>query len=180
MAEIGKDKDAGFLKEVVRLAGPEVRTCIQCGTCSASCPTASLMDKKPRQIIKMVLECRKDEALSAKSPWFCTSCQACVVRCPRGINPRAVMSAVREICEHEGRVPKDLSYDEIFQRQVRENGRVSELQISGEYALANPKSTVQAMELGLEMVPRRKISLERVKVKRPEEIERIFEELGKA
>lgn len=44
-----------FRDRVIVLAGAEVKTCIQCGTCSASCPTASLMDVPIRKLVKLVL-----------------------------------------------------------------------------------------------------------------------------
>lgn len=174
-----KDGDKEFKKEVLRLAGPEVLTCMQCGTCSASCPTAYLMDNSIRKLIKLVLEGKKEEALRSGSIWLCTSCQLCTVRCPRGIRPKALVGALREICEREGEKSKDQAYEDLFLRQVRDCGRVSETQLSGEYLLANPKSAVQAMELGLELAPRGKISLGQEKVKRPGEVKKIFQELSK-
>jgi heterodisulfide reductase subunit C len=174
------DTDENFKKEVLRLAGPEVRTCLQCGTCSASCPTSHLMDKSIRRLIKLVLEGRKEEALSSDSIWLCTSCQLCTVRCPRGIRPKAVVSALKEICEKEGRKSKDQAYEDLFIRQVKESGRASEGLLSGEYLLANPQSAVQTMELGLALAPKGKISFAKERVKRPEEVKRIFEELEKA
>jgi len=171
--------DEEFKREVIRLAGPEVLTCIQCGTCSASCPTAHLMKPSIRRLMKFVLEGKKDEALSCNSIWLCTSCQLCTVRCPRGIRPKAVVGALKEIAEKEGIKGKDQAYDEAFQRQIKECGRISELPLTGEYILVEPKSAVQAMEMGIEMAPKGKISLERELVKRPEEVKRIIEELGK-
>ena len=174
------DTDKSFRKEVLRLAGPEVRTCLQCGTCSASCPTAHLMDKSIRKLIKLVLEGRKEEALSSDSIWLCTSCQLCTVRCPRGIRPKAVVGALRDICEREGRKGKDQAYEELFIRQLKESGRASEGLLSGEYLLVNPQSAVQAMELGLALAPKGKISFGREKVLRPKEVKKIFDELEKA
>lgn len=174
-----KDNDKEFKKEVLRLAGPDVLTCMQCGTCSASCPTAHLMDNSIRKLIKLVLEGKKEEALRSRSIWLCTSCQLCTVRCPRGIHPKAVVGALREICEREGRKSNDQAYEDLFLQQIRDCGRVSETQLSGEYLLANPMSAVQAMELGLELAPRGKISIEKERVKRPGEVKKIFQELSK-
>jgi heterodisulfide reductase subunit C2 len=173
-------KEDTFKREVLRLAGPEVRTCLQCGTCSASCPTAHLMDRSTRELIKLVLEDRKEEALSSDSIWLCTSCQLCTVRCPRGIRPKAVVGALKEIYEREGRKSKDQAYEDLFLRQVRERGRVSETELSGEYVLANPKSAVQAMEMGIALAPKGKVKIGREVVKRPLEVKRIFQELGKS
>ncbi|MFB3763793.1 MAG: 4Fe-4S dicluster domain-containing protein [Methanotrichaceae archaeon] len=171
--------DEKFKREVIRLAGPEVLTCIQCGTCSASCPTAHLMKPSIRRLMKLILEGKEDEALRSNSIWLCTSCQLCTVRCPRGIRPKAVVGALKEIAEKEGIKGKDQAYDEAFQRQIKECGRISELPLTGEFILIEPKAAVQAMEMGIEMAPRGKISLERELVKRPEEVKRIIEELGK-
>jgi len=52
-------KDMEFKQEVLRLAGPEVLACIQCGTCSASCPTAHLMNPSIRKLVKLCLEGKK-------------------------------------------------------------------------------------------------------------------------
>jgi heterodisulfide reductase subunit D len=62
-----------------------LRTCIQCGTCSASCPTAYAMDYTPRQLWKLVQLGLKDEVVNSRTFWLCTTCKACTVRCPRGI-----------------------------------------------------------------------------------------------
>ena len=53
-------KDEQFKQEVLRLAGVEVLTCIQCGTCSASCPTAHLMNPSIRMLVKLCLEGKKE------------------------------------------------------------------------------------------------------------------------
>jgi heterodisulfide reductase subunit C len=171
-----EDEEA-FTREVVRLAGPEVLTCVQCGTCSSSCPTAHLMDNSIRKLVKLCLDGKKEEALGSQSLWLCTSCQLCTVRCPRGIRPKAVVAALKHIYELEGRKNKDQAFEEIFMRQIRECGRISEFLISAEYPLANPHSAVQVMVMGLELLPKGKISADKSCVKGLEEVRRIFEEL---
>lgn len=171
--------DAEFTKEVLRLAGPEVRTCIQCGTCSAACPTAHLMDNSIRRLVKFSMEGRKEEALASGSVWLCTSCLLCTVRCPRGIRPKVLVGALRDIFERDGRKGRDQAYEDLFMRQIRDLGRISEAPLSAEYLLADPKSAVQTMEMGLELLPRGKITFETGKIKGTDEVKRIFAELGK-
>ncbi len=171
--------DEAFKKDVLRRAGSEVLTCIQCGTCSASCPTAHLMQPSIRKLIKLCLEGKKEEALKSETIWLCTSCQLCTVRCPRGIRPKAVVAALKDLAEKEGIKGKDQAYEELFLKQIKECGRISELPLSGEFLLIYPKGVVQAMEMGLEMAPRGKISFEKEKVKGREEVKKIVEELGK-
>jgi heterodisulfide reductase subunit C2 len=173
------ERDQEFIREVLRLAGDEVRTCIQCGTCSSACPTAGRMDVSIRSLIKLSIEGRKEEALSSKSIWLCTSCQLCTVRCPRGIRPKVLVGALREIFEREGRRCKDQAYEELFIRQMKDNGRISEAQLSAEYVLADPMSAVQTMEMGLELISKGKIKVEKDRIKGTDEVRKIFALLEK-
>ena len=170
-------KDEQFKQEVLRLAGAEVLTCIQCGTCSASCPTAHLMDPSIRMLVKLCLEGKKEEALHNDTLWLCTSCLLCTVRCPRSIRPKAVVSALKDIAEREGIKSKDASYEELFLRQIRDYGRISELPLTGEFLLVFPQGAVQSMQMGLELLPRGKIGLDIEKIKGRDEVKRIVEEL---
>ncbi|MGB5100886.1 MAG: 4Fe-4S dicluster domain-containing protein [Methanothrix sp.] len=172
-------RDEQFKQEVLRLAGQEVLTCIQCGTCSASCPTASLMDPSIRRLIKFCLEGKREEALHNETLWLCTSCLLCTVRCPRGIRPKAVVSALKDIAERAGLRIKDASYEQFFLKQIKDNGRIAELALTGEFLLVFPQGAVQSMQMGLELLPRGKIDLKIEKIKGREEVKRIVEELRK-
>ena len=169
--------DEQFKQEVLRLAGAEVLTCIQCGTCSASCPTAHLMNPSIRMLVKLCLEGKKEEALHNDTLWLCTSCLLCTVRCPRSIRPKAVVSALKDIAEREGIKSKDASYEELFLRQIRDYGRIAELPLTGEFLLVFPQGAVQSMQMGLELLPRGKIGLKIEKIKGRDEVKRIVEEL---
>jgi heterodisulfide reductase subunit C len=170
-------KDEKFKQEVLRLAGAEVLTCIQCGTCSASCPTAHLMNPSIRMLVKLCLEGKKEVALHNDTLWLCTSCLLCTVRCPRSIRPKAVVSALKDIAEREGIKSKDASYEELFLWQIRDFGRIAELPLTGEFLLVFPQGAVQSMQMGLELLPRGKIGLEIERIKGRDEVKRIVEEL---
>jgi heterodisulfide reductase subunit C len=172
-------KDTEFRREVLRQAGQEVLTCIQCGTCSSSCPTAHLMRPSIRQLVRYVLEGRKKEAVESETVWLCTSCQLCTVRCPRGIRPKAVVAALKDIAEKEGIKGKDQAFEELFVQQIKDAGRIQEAQLSSEYLLANPKSAVQTMEMGLELAPKGKLSLKKEKIKGVSEVKKLIEELSR-
>jgi heterodisulfide reductase subunit D len=79
-----------------------LRTCIQCGTCSASCPSAYAMDYSPRMLWRMIQLGLKDEVLNSRTFWLCTQCHACTVRCPRGIVTSEAMRKLREWAAAEG------------------------------------------------------------------------------
>jgi len=171
--------DEQFKQEVLRLAGQEVLTCIQCGTCSASCPTARLMKPSIRRLIKFCLEGKKEEALHNETLWLCTSCLLCTVRCPRGIRPKAVVSALKDIAERAGLQGKDAAYEKFFLEQIKDYGRIAELALTGEFLLVFPQGVVQSMQMGLELLPRGKIGLEIERIKGRDEVKRIVEELWK-
>ena len=172
-----KQKDKAFKNEVLRLAGSEALTCIQCGTCSASCPTANLMNPSIRKLIKLCLEGRRDEALHNETLWLCTSCLLCTVRCPRGIRPKAVVSALKEIAGREEKKSKDASYEELFVKQIEQNGRIAELPLTAEFLLVFPQGMVSSMQMGLELLPKGKIGIEIDKIRGKDEVKRIIEEL---
>lgn len=72
-------------------------TCYQCGTCSASCPTAFAMDYSPRALWRLAALGLRDEILNSNTFWMCTACYNCTVRCPRGIPISDTMRELREV-----------------------------------------------------------------------------------
>ncbi|NIN69280.1 MAG: 4Fe-4S dicluster domain-containing protein [Anaerolineae bacterium] len=96
-----QELDFEFGKEVT----PDLhvlRTCMQCGTCSASCPTAYAMDYTPRQLWKLVQMGLKEEVVNSRTFWLCTTCKACAVRCPRGIDLTETMLMLKSYAVREG------------------------------------------------------------------------------
>ncbi|HQJ80693.1 MAG TPA: 4Fe-4S dicluster domain-containing protein [Methanothrix sp.] len=170
-------KDMEFKQDVLRLAGPEVLACIQCGTCSASCPTAHLMNPSIRKLVKLCLEGKKEEALHNETLWLCTSCLLCTVRCPRGIRPKAVVSALKDIAEREGVLSRDSSYEEFFLKQIKSYGRIAELPLTAEFLLIYPQAAVQSMQMGLELISKGKIGVKVDRIDGRDEVKRIVEEL---
>jgi len=101
----------------------ELRTCIQCGTCSASCPTAYAMDYTPRQLWQMIRLGLKDEVVNSRTFWLCTTCKACTVRCPRGIDLTETMLMLKEYVVNEGlQVPDGIG---ILRETVTTNHNIS-------------------------------------------------------
>ena len=177
MSAVTAAKDTEFKSEVLRLAGLEMQTCIQCGTCSASCPTAHLMNPSIRKLVKLCLEGRKEEALHNETLWLCTSCLLCTVRCPRGIRPKAIVSALKDIAEREGVRGRDASYEEFFLKQIKSNGRIAELPLTAEFLLVYPQAAVQSMQMGLELISKGKIAAKLERIEGRDEVKRIVEEL---
>jgi len=77
------------------ISGESVSLCMQCGTCSASCPNAEEMDLSPRAVMHLVQLGLLDRALDSRTIWTCSSCLQCTARCPRGIDLARTMESLR-------------------------------------------------------------------------------------
>jgi heterodisulfide reductase subunit C len=95
-----------FLAQILSVPGGEtLRRCIQCGTCTASCPNADSMDYTPSELIAMIRAGMREEVLSSKAPWYCLSCYMCTVRCPRGVKQTDLMHVIAFMAVRAGKVP---------------------------------------------------------------------------
>lgn len=74
----------------------EIMTCMQCGSCSSSCPGADGIDMTRRQLWRMLQMGDIEEVLSSELFWQCTTCSMCEIRCPRGIPLNKIITALRE------------------------------------------------------------------------------------
>jgi heterodisulfide reductase subunit D len=87
----------------------KLRRCIQCGTCSTTCPTAYAMDYSPRMVWRMVNMGLRDEVLNSRTFWLCTTCKSCQVQCPRGIDLMDAMISLKEYSvAHDIQVPEGM------------------------------------------------------------------------
>ena len=98
MAHHRTGPEADLLAAVTGLRGGErVVACYQCGTCSGSCPTASVMDYNPRRILHMLRLGLGERVLKSRAIWLCTSCYSCTARCPREIKISDAMLGLRRL-----------------------------------------------------------------------------------
>jgi len=102
---VSETKTSTFVDDICSIPGGEgIKICIQCGTCTASCPNADKMDHTPSELIAMVRAGMKKEVLSSNAMWYCLSCYMCTVRCPRGIHQTGLMHAFESLSIKEGLV----------------------------------------------------------------------------
>lgn len=120
-----------FLEEIQAMPGGEgIRLCIQCGTCTGSCPNANRMDHSPRETIAMARAGLREEVLSSNAMWFCASCYLCTVRCPRGIKPTDFMHILECIADRAGLSTKHTRTPVMYRTfvdNIRNNGRIHEV-----------------------------------------------------
>lgn len=95
-------------------------SCIQCGSCTASCPTAGRMSISPRRLSRLIRLGLKDEVLDSKAFWLCAACDACTAHCPRGISLLETMIGLKAYAiAHELEVPEDLDLLRTTLKSVR-------------------------------------------------------------
>ncbi len=94
--------DSGFSEAVAKAGGEKINLCIQCGTCTASCPSGRRTAFRTRQLILLAVLGFREPVLSDKYLWLCTTCYTCLERCPRGVDPTDVILAIRTIAVQSG------------------------------------------------------------------------------
>ncbi len=119
-----------FSEEVSNLLyaseGKPLNTCIQCGTCSGTCPVAPYMDYTPRRIIGMINAGFKEKVLASNTFWYCASCYHCTVRCPSGIDIAEAMYALKRHSMWKNQHKEGLigpTFSETFVKTIARYGR---------------------------------------------------------
>lgn len=140
-----------------------VRACMQCGTCTASCPNAFAMDLTQRRMWRLITFGLEQEVLDSHTFWLCSSCYACTLRCPRGLPLTSAMAALKRLAAQRGdqqNRKKAVFYRE-FMRNVEKNGRVRETGFMCSYFLAmhDPLLPLEYTPLGLKLLSRGKLKL---------------------
>ncbi len=177
--------DGGFAGKVAKMAhGEKFYTCIQCGTCSATCPVSHYMDFTPRKIIAMVREGFKEEVLGSFTIWLCASCYSCTADCPREIKITDVMYALKQQAIAEGVYPKSFPIPVMateFFKLVEKEGRNSEGKLMMNLALkTNPFRLLRYAKLGLNLFRTGRASLREEKIENPEGLQRLLRAVERA
>ena len=89
------NKKAEELERVLRMSGVNVRKCMRCGKCTATCPSYDEMEYHPHQFVYMVEHGEIEALRNSPSIYKCFACFACVERCPRNVQPAKLIEAVR-------------------------------------------------------------------------------------
>ena len=79
----------------------DIYTCLQCGTCTGSCPSGKHTGMNVRRIIKDSL---KKDISDLPDLWMCTTCFNCQERCPRGIKVTDAIFSLRAEAVKKGRI----------------------------------------------------------------------------
>lgn len=147
--------DLDFLEELHNIPGAErIKDCIQCGTCSGSCPVSWAMEETPRRIFAMVRAGMRKEVLNSLTIWTCASCYQCGQRCPQNIHITDVMYMLKRLAiRQNGRRNKNVrALSETFVDIVNKYGRNHEVLLLCRFFLATkPLAALAAAPIGLRL-----------------------------
>jgi len=103
--------------------GERLSACIQCGSCTACCPTANRMPVSPQHLTRLIRLGLETEVLDSRAFWLCTSCGACSAHCPRGI---PILDLIIELksysMQHGRRAPEDV---ELLRETLQQTHNIS-------------------------------------------------------
>lgn len=163
--------DKNFLEDIkAKSFSKEINRCIQCGTCSSSCPMAEYMDYTPRKIIAMIKHGYKDEVLKSFTPWLCASCYSCQVRCPSQIKITDVMYSLKREAVEVGSYPAKMPVPALareMHKLIAKNGRNSELWlvVNMYIRLKNFLGPLKMAGMGIDLMKTGRMSLKIEKIK---------------
>ena len=175
-----------FIDEVLEVPGGErIYDCVQCGTCSGSCPVSYFMDNPPRKLFAMIRAGLRDRVLESANLWLCTSCYACTIRCPQQIAVTDIIYALKRLAMEEGKVEgasKAVALADSFIGIVNKSGRNFESSLLLRYYMkTNVMGLLKRSSLGLKLLQRGRFPLRGRSIKGREQIRTIIaqaEEMG--
>lgn len=92
--------------EVAKAGGASLALCYQCGVCTATCPWSEVRAESLRKMLRLAQ--LGLGGLEGDFLWRCTTCNACVPRCPRGVEIPSVIRAARSFVTALGSEPNRL------------------------------------------------------------------------
>ena len=140
-----------------------LQACVQCGTCTGSCPNAADMDLTPRKMWRLVILGRQAEVMASRTFILCSACYTCTLRCPRGLPLTAAMEALKGIAfaRREPRHRSSRLFYETFMQIIRRHGRIREMTLMTRYltAMMSPTTALHFAPLGLKLMGRGKLEM---------------------
>lgn len=168
-----------FLEQVNSIpAGERIKRCIQCGTCTGSCPVSYAMDISPRQLIALFRAGEMEQIMKSRTIWICASCYACTTRCPSGIKITEMMYALKRTAMEKNiraSAPQVQTLATAFAKNLKRNGRLHEgTLIRSYYTRTNPLKFLGLIALGRKMLKTKRIALFPHRIKAHASLSRII------
>ena len=175
-----EDVNQAFPVEIMAKPGGEaLRDCIQCGTCSGTCPMSVYMDLTPRRVIALTRAGLERDVLQSATPWLCASCYECQVRCPREIKVTDIMYALKRRAIEKGKYPKKFPIPVLaraFYNMVASRGRNSESWLVVELMLrTNPLGLLKMAPLGLKLMKAGRMVFTLERIEKVEQLKKVLD-----
>lgn len=143
--------------------GERITRCLQCGTCTGSCPVSYAMDIPPRMLIALFRAGEIEEILRSRTIWICASCYMCTTRCPQGIKITDILYALKrtamDVKLYPDRFPVYL-LSRSFVGNVNRYGRNHEILLLLRYYLRrNPLELLKLVPLGWKLLRKGRVTL---------------------
>lgn len=118
----------------------KIRSCIQCGECSAGCPSGNYTALRTRNVIRKALFGVKS-VIEDPDIWLCSTCFTCLERCPRTIPVTEIILRLRTMAVRQGHLIDPLK------------NIIHNLRLKGHAVPIDPKWSELRTKLGLPPLP---------------------------
>ncbi len=99
--KVYKSTSSRIAQKFVDAGLEKLRACINCGTCTGSCPSGRRTAYRTRSAIRRALT-GDESVLKDIDIWLCSTCYYCYERCPRDIPVTDMIIKLRNIAVEEG------------------------------------------------------------------------------
>jgi heterodisulfide reductase subunit C len=101
--KVYKSTNSRIAQKFVDAGLEKIRACINCGTCTGSCPSGRRTAYRTRSAIRRALM-GDESVLEDIDIWLCSTCYYCYERCPRDIPVTDMIIKLRNIAVEEGHI----------------------------------------------------------------------------
>lgn len=175
------EMSGAFAAAVEQDSHANLMACLQCKKCTSGCPVAAMADIKPHEMVRKVQFGLKDEVLTSKMLWQCTSCQTCATRCPQQVSVAALNDCLRRMSVAAKSPGKSAvpTFNRIFMKAVRKRGRMNEAGLMAAFKLRTLRLFEDMGKLPM-MLMKGKMPLWQAAAKGRREREQLFERAARA
>lgn len=155
---------AAFWEQIKSIPrGEKIQNCIQCDTCTGTCPVSYMMDITPREKVALFRARHLEDILHSRTIWLCASCYACRVRCPSGILVTDLMYALKRLAMEMKIYPRKFpvhALSRAFISNIYKYGLNYELGLGIKYFLkTNPLKLLANARFGFAMMQKGRLSI---------------------
>lgn len=164
------DLRVAFINSVKLIPGGEkINACIQCGTCTGSCPLSYMMDITPRELIALFRAGDIDSIIKSRTIWVCASCYSCQTRCPSSIKVTDIIYSLKRMAMNRKVYSKIFpvhALSDAFIKNLKSFGRLNEPRLMFLYYLRRGLwKGLGIIPIGLKMLFKGRVKFSASKIK---------------